>query len=555
MTITPSPQNFLEIMGNSRLYRVPPFQRDYSWTEDALEDLWEDLTEVRQEKGSHYLGHIVLQKKDESEFIIIDGQQRLASLSILVLAIIAVLRERGFDGHADALHETFIVSKDIVTLEKNNKLQLNLNDGSFYRMICRGEELPVRKLTASTRKLKKAFTFFRDKVKKLTDEELSVDPRVLLPGFVGIIGKNLEFTVINVNDEQAAFRVFETLNARGVQLSVPDLLKNFLFAKYFRDEEDPNKGEYDEIQEKWGFINAQLGDKNFADFLIAEWNSRHRLVRRNKLFREIRKEVNTHESASEYLGILRRQCTVYPALLDGGDEFWQELHNTNISKNLNALALYNIKQPHALFLAAWTQWREKNEVSKFDKLVDWVTNFSIRYNVIGRRSPSEQERLYNSLCELVRTGNSLPQIKEKLLSLYPADAVFIGDFAKFSFSASTPKRPRYILSKLEGEMSGAPCDPSVLTLEHILPQNPGENWIEYFGNDWEDHVNRLGNITLVERKKNLGQEPYAEKKDALGKYSYALNRQLEQWECWDKDAIEARQKNMAEIACRCWRID
>ena len=542
-------------MRNSRLYRVPPYQRDYGWTEDQLEDLWEDLIEVWREDTIHYLGYIVLQEIDKSkESIVIDGQQRLASLSILVLVITAKLRELGHLDHAAALEAAFIFSEDLVTLNKRKKLKLNRNDDDLYRKMCGGENLPQRKLNPSNRKLNRTFSFFQEKVQNLINEKGAKDPKELLPKFIEVFGNNLAFTVVNVDNDLAAFRVFETLNARGAQLSVPDLLKNFLFSKYFGYEDRPHPGEYSEIEENWQFINDQLGDKSLGDFLVAEWNSRHGLVRRKKLFREIRKEVDSHDDAKEYLDILQRQCEVYPALLDGGDEFWRKFHNTNISEDLNALALYSIKQPHALFLAAWMKWGgSKRGDSDFVKLVNWVTNFSIRYNVVGRRSPPEQERLYDSLCASVREGKALLEIKSKLLSLYPADDIFTRDFANISFPASNSKKVRYILSKLEETISGRSCNSIDLTLEHILPQKPGEAWVEYFGNDWEDYVNRLGNITLIEKGKNPGQEPYAEKKKILGT-SYELNTRLQSWDSWDKEAIEARQMKMAKVACSCWRI-
>ena len=117
--------NYLELIGNGRSYRVPPYQRDYSWLEDQWEDLWNDIADLRpHSEDHHYLGALVVEGKSDREFLVIDGQQRLATLSLLALAVIARLRamaESGIDSEANRergkeIRNRFIGEKDPASL-------------------------------------------------------------------------------------------------------------------------------------------------------------------------------------------------------------------------------------------------------------------------------------------------------------------------------------------------------------------------------------------------------------------------------------------------------
>ena len=134
--------NFLELIGNGKVYRAPPYQRDYSWKEEHWEDLWSDLLALREHSDDrHYMGALVVEGKSDREFLIIDGQQRLATLSILALAVIAKLTEMAENGEdagsnrerAAGLRNRFIGEKDPASLIETSKLFLNVSDDAFYQ--------------------------------------------------------------------------------------------------------------------------------------------------------------------------------------------------------------------------------------------------------------------------------------------------------------------------------------------------------------------------------------------------------------------------------------
>ncbi len=139
-------QTWRQLMGNGLIYQVPRFQRDYSWGQDEWEDLWVDIQALFSEDAEpgHYMGYIVLQSADSKHFDIIDGQQRLTTLSILVLAVLKHLRnliDEGIDPEnnkkrEEQLRNNFIGYLDPVTLVPQTKLSLNRNNDDFYKDKC-----------------------------------------------------------------------------------------------------------------------------------------------------------------------------------------------------------------------------------------------------------------------------------------------------------------------------------------------------------------------------------------------------------------------------------
>ncbi|MCI5141249.1 MAG: DUF262 domain-containing protein, partial [Candidatus Electrothrix sp. ATG1] len=281
MNFTTANNTFRQLMGNGLLYRVPPFQRDYSWSADEWDDLWQDLLSLHttDEEPSHYMGYLVLQSSDSKRFDIIDGQQRITTISIMLLAAISLLHDLAKtdainDKRAEQLRNSYIGYLDPVTLTAKSKLTLNRHNDRFYQdYLVPIERLPQRGLNASEHLLRKAFLWFKTRLK--ADIETSGEK---IAGFVDQTVDRLFFTVITVTDELNAFKVFETLNARGVRLSATDLLKNYLFSVISK--EGAHSSELRTLEERWEAIIGLLGSDSFPEFLRIFWNSGHKLVRK-----------------------------------------------------------------------------------------------------------------------------------------------------------------------------------------------------------------------------------------------------------------------------------
>jgi hypothetical protein len=544
-TINTKDSNLRDLLGNGKKYYVPKFQRDYSWKNEQWQDLWNDIEFICNNDEYHYMGYLVLQEKDDdSTYIIIDGQQRFATFSLIILAAIKRLKEINDNERAELLLETFIGTKDLTYLKTENKLKLNRNNDFDYRNAVEGQPIQSRGAKKTIRLMHDALDFFYHKFCSFSQGE---DINSLIEN----IAKKTLFTTIFIGDELSAYKVFETLNARGVKLSSADLLKNYLFSIIDVDKNMPDNL-IDELDEKWERIGANISGKNYTDYIFTEWNSRHKRVRQNQLFKSIKDKIITNDIASNYLNELGNNCYLYAALVNPEDIFWKDSgeHN-NIKKDLLFLRMFGISQPISLLFASYLTFKKD-----FHKILKWVKVLSLRYNIICREHTGEQENLYSDICVLISNGCGIDDIKEKLLVLYPDDEKFKLNFSDKTFpTKQSNKKARYLLARLEECESVTSINEAVLTIEHILPENPDDRWVEYFSGDWQKFNQRLGNMTLIDTHSNMSQESFDKKKQVLFNSIYKTNKNVNKYPEWDEDAINSRQIILAEIACNLWKID
>ncbi len=501
MSMEPTNQTFQELLSNGVRYIVPRFQRDYTWYQEQWEDLWADIETLDQEHF-HYIGYIVLQRKGAHDFEVVDGQQRLVTLSLLVLAAMRQLRQlvdAGVEATENSerirvLTERFIGSKNPISLKVDSKLSLNRNNGAYFKAICSNLDAPRRRgLTVTNRLLYKAFDFFCEKEMGDSGAEIAK--------FVEQVTSSMVFTKIVVQDDLNAYKVFETLNARDVQLSTPDLIKNYLFSVITRNHDVPDE-DLDELDADWSVIVDQLGESNFTDFIRYHHNFQKTLVTKKDLFTSVRKLTDTPESAYAYLRSLTIHAPLYASLQNPHDGRWeQQLDHQQLRVlriYLEGLRLFNIKQPFTILMAAFTTFSK----DEFIKLAKYLYVLSIRYNVICHQSANEQEKAYNQIAIKIHTGDfsraSHVKNSEQFKRLYPKDDSFINSFGFHKMPGrQTAKKIRFLLSQIESHL-GHQTDYIKTTLEHVCPYHPDEHWHDYFGEGINDIQDRLGNMVLLD---------------------------------------------------------
>lgn len=555
MLMEPKNENFNELIGGSNKYLVPRFQRDYAWDIEQWEDLWSDINGLDDE-GFHYMGYIVLQQTEQYQYEVIDGQQRLVTLSIIVLAAmkaISEIIERGEDEEdnkerLDEITKKFVGNKNLVSLKVVNKLELNRNNSRYFKQICSTLEAPNHRGITSTNKLiRKCFEFFSAKEFGNTGAEIAQ--------FIMDFSSAMVFTKIIVQDDLNAYKVFETLNARGVQLSTPDLLKNYLFSIVTKDD-NIDIEELNELDEQWSELIVQLGENNVSDFVRYHHNSYRKMVTKKELFSSMRRAVTAPSEAYAYLKDLIKYAPVYASLINPSDSWWAEQppKYKDALHYLVGIRLFNIKQPLAVLLPAFTNFTPE----EFVKTVKYLYVLSIRYNVICHLSPSEQESLYNQIA--IKVSNKeykrASHIKnaEEFQRLYPDDNAFFNAFEFHRMpSRQTAKKIRFILSEIENYL-GFHCDFNKTTLEHICPYNPEKQWIDDFGEGINDVRDRLGNMVLLD-KDELKRASFSDKKAAYDKSKYHLAQKVTEHEKWNLDSVNEQQRWMAEQAVKTWRID
>lgn len=543
---------FGELAGNGKTYEVPPFQRDYSWDKEEWEDLWLDLLALDQE-GDHYMGYLVLQEtKEPKKFIIIDGQQRITTISLLILAAVQYLIEQGDSQRAEDLKKTYLSSRDLVRQIEIPKLTLNYNNIYIYGGKLMQFDLPQNLvgLKPSEKRLIGAYKYF---LKKFTDHFKNESTQSVTEFITRKIDIKLFFTSITVKDDLNAFKVFETLNARGVKLSTADLLKNFLFSMIFT----PNAGSITQEEKKWHRINDVLGKTDVTTYLRHFWNARHYPgERKSTLFKTIKNEIQKQSDSIQLLNELDNNVSIYVALETPQSEIW----TNEQSKLVEELNILDVSQCYPLLMTAKSKWTEV----EFNKLLRDIITISFRYNTIGGQNPNELERIYGKASvaifkEEITTAREL--FNTYLKEAYLDDDSFKNDFINKTINTQKYNGlVKYVLAKLEVQYGGNEPELKAkqLSVEHILPENPTEDWVQNFhGVDMENYIYRIGNFTLLEANKNreADRKSFDEKKIIYQTSNYRLSTQTITSENWVPKGVVNRQKELANRALTVWKVN
>ncbi len=552
-------------MGNGLIYRIPRFQRDYSWTEEEWEDLWMDILGTIKDGGepAHYMGYLVLQSDNDKTFDVIDGQQRLTTMNLIVLAVLKNI-QRLIDEkknaapnkqRLDQIRQTYIGYLDPVTLVSRSKLTLNRNNDNYFQTyIVPLGHLPVRGFRASEHSLRKAFEWFESRIREYA-AKAGGDAGIALAQFIESMSDKLFFTVITVTDELNAYKVFETLNARGVRLSATDLLKNYLFSVLHRDGQ--HEHELKSLENRWEAMVGRLGSESFPDFLRVHWNSRFSFLRQTELFKTIRGKIVTRDEVFELIRQMEQDMDAYMALTQPEASQW----SAALKQHATDLRMFGVKQPFPLLMSA----RRVFSDAAFESVLRACVIISFRYNVIGSQPTNEQERVYNQVAEKIATGRlaDATAVMMAMSSIYPSDVAFRANFSEKSMRTMQSRNKRvvrYILCALEKQLTDAALDfdSDSFNLEHVLPENPEAGWEAFSEDELEALVFRLGNLTLLQKSanKDLGNAPYAQKKPVFAASSFGITRKVAEDNAdWTPERLAARQNWMANQATSIWRID
>ena len=303
-----------------------------------------------------------------------------------------------------------------------------------------------------------------------------------------------------------------------------------------------------------------LGNEAFPEFLRVYWNSCNRIVRKTELFKVIRTRVRDRESAFGLIRQLVDCARIYAAIRDPNDGLWNDAERDHLAN----LKLYNVRQHYPLLLAAYRKWGTTNR-SDFTRVLRSIDILSFRYNVICNFQTNEQERVYSQIAVKLSEGRiqAAGEVKQALASLYPDDEVFKAAVEKKALVTTNSRNRRIvrkILFQVEKHLSGQDFEfeSDKYNVEHVLPENPGDEWCDYDENAEEDFIYRLGNLTLMAASENrdLGNVGYETKRSAYESSVFAITRKIaEDYAEWNSDKIVARQNWLARQVVMLWRVE
>lgn len=524
-----------------RRLEVPRYQRSYSWSIEEVQTFWGDLRSASLlATPDYFLGTLVVSSDlGLRRGVVIDGQQRLATTALLLAALRDEFRDAGEESRSLAFQAEYLSYMDLGEGRSLPRLALNKYDNEVFQRIALGEPVGLIGFLPSTRRLMEAYEYLKSEVHKEV-EAARGEWRKKLIDWSEFLEVNARVVVLDVPSSADAFLIFETLNDRGLALSVADLLKNFLYGVAAHS--------IDEVEGNWdrmvGSIDASGDEQRMLDYLRHYWSSWYGATRERDLYRSFRSRIRSPELAVSMSSSLANASSNYLALLTGVPELWPGgLVRRNESETL---VLLGLSQNRPLLLAAMDHFQG----SELGILVRAMICWSVRGLLVGRIGGGTTEKYYCDVAMKIRAGRvrSAEQVLEALGSVVPDDEQFL---AAAELTAAPPSRlTRYLLLAYENYLNGRP-DPAVIDLEEysragfqrVTSRSSVSQLADGVRTSW---INRLGNVVLVERAPRSGTWP------DWSQQPYKSSQILAEFASWGEEAVASRQSAFANAALKIW---
>lgn len=537
--------------------KVPPNQREYSWEEKQITDLFQDLDNaIKTKKSTYFLGTIVLAKGGKDIPEIIDGQQRLATTSILLAAIRNhFLKEAEMKNSIDS---DFLITYDRIKKEQVPKLTLNIDDNEYFRkrIISSQEVKPTRE---SHCRIDFAAQKAAEKVQDITKGVTERNANELLNEWLEFIEKRATVIFLSVPDELNAFMMFETLNDRGLKTTQADLLKNYLL----REAED----RLNEAQLKWSKMVSNLEALGIDDIIMTYLRhitiTQYGPTREKDIFSRIQSNVSGKTRAIIFLDKLAEYADSYAAILTPSHKKWNA-YSMKTREAITVLQELRIQQIRPLMLAVAQHFNEIETEKALRSFIFWT----VRFLICGGMRGGQLEEAYGLRAKEIVDGkiNNTKGLLEALKNILPTDGVFESSFSTARVSQSY--LARYYLRSIESYLRQENDEPEltvvkdtgIVNLEHILPQELTKDWSYIREEVASAYTNRLGNLTIMKSKVNtdFGNKSFKIKREEFKKSQLLLNRFIFDMTTektkWGIEEIENRQKKLAETAIKTWPL-
>ncbi|NIF37849.1 DUF262 domain-containing protein [Enterobacter sp. Tr-810] len=536
---------------------IPIYQRLYSWSLKECEQLWEDIIRCGRDEDNqgHFIGSVVYIENglysvtSQSPLLIIDGQQRITTVSLLIAALAEAVGDLELiEGFNQAQLRGFYLTNPLLSGEKRYKLILSLTDNETLRAIIDGKPLPE---TSSVR-VKENFDFFREKLRD----------KVLLETVCKGLGKLIVVDISLQRGNDNPQLIFESMNSTGKKLSQADLIRNYILMG-LETERQTNL-----YNDHWRRMELLFGQEAYSEQFDAFM--RHYLTVKTG---DIPKIDDIYEAFKQYFHQTKKsvECILaeihqyagYYCSIALGAEKNKELKN--VFQNIRELRM-DVAYP--LMLELYDDYKhDKLSVEDYSEALRLMESYVFRRAVCSIPTNS-MNKTFAGLSKNFDKERYLESIKASFILLpsyrrFPGDEEFIRDIQTrdlYNFRSRS-----YWLRRLENHKHKEPISVEGYTIEHILPQcdNKQEkvpvSWRTELGDEWqrvwETRRHTLGNLTLTGYNSEYSNRSFSEKRDMDGGFKYShlrLNDGLSALDSWNESTISARAEKMAILASDVW---
>lgn len=550
-------------------YEIPRFQRPYSWQRDNVEDFWNDT--VVNSDSDYFIGSIVVYKAQSNVRGIVDGQQRLTTITMVLCALRDAMNGNGQTEMAAGLHK--LIERPDIDNTPRFIIHTESSYPYFQEFIQKFGKPDVDPLVGEEEALMQAafkqIVFYIDAsveaikgdpslAKQKKEVEIAAKLRDIRDKILA-----LKLIFIELDDEDDAYIAFETLNTRGLDLTVAHLVKNHL-TRLLR----AKNAMVDLPKEKWGQLVEVLEESEvdlpLEQFLHHYWLSKYDYTTVKKLFKEIKKQI-TKANAKDFLDSLVREAAFYRELHEPSFRRWKKDEKKCVPRSLDALNLFRVKQQIPMVLSIVREYHSGGiKLKHAEDALRAIENFHFIFTAItSQRSSGGISFMYAlharqllGATNLQEKVSVLTALKTKLGPKLPTLPEFEANFAKLAYSEDFTKQKKlvqYILAKIcEYSSEGIVVDYEQMTIEHLAPQKPKQG-----ATMSQDKVASIGNLVLVDSKLNdkLANRSFKEKKAILLKSHVPLDDTIINATDWTEKQIDERTSALSTLAYKkLWRI-
>ncbi|MBZ5564634.1 MAG: DUF262 domain-containing HNH endonuclease family protein [Acidobacteriia bacterium] len=534
---------------------VPTFQRGYSWEIKHVKTFWTDINDPNR-SPKYFLGPIVILNKSDTVTELLDGQQRLATATILFSVLRDVGRELGF---VDANNFAAYVQRDFIIGEEGQRcLQMGELDDSYFSECVQADNAPTSKRSPklrSQRHISQARQFLLQSVRTAISTKDKFESLKYLKTLKNFLRSDLVLACITVDSDGDAFQIFETLNDRGLRLSVPDLLLNYLM-RVCPQQDRP------QLRKVWNEMVMLMGRRDISRFLRHLWVSRYGDLKTESLFSALKSEISKQSISSvDFVQACATECQNYMALLT----FSEEQIGSAAPYVRSLIQGIDAQSSLPMLLSAYTKFTPAD----FTNITKWLLVFVTRWSVLLGLESSELETQLFALARSIRNisdkdekakQSKVKEVKETLRKLSP-------DHKQIDAAAERlilpPESAAYVIRKLSDAMESKTKEKGTgheSNLEHIYPQNPDEGtWGGESGQAaLEPYTWHIGNLTMLGERLNtkVKNEEYPVKRAKYASSELVMAQSIaKKYAVWDRSTIEDRAKTLAPWLKQIWNFD
>ena len=551
-------KNLLQFLSNRQQLSIPIYQRKYSWTEKECGQLFDDVIRVANaiQEENHFIGsitymnpegHIVM---DIDKLMIIDGQQRITTISLLISALSDFLYENPIENiNPKKLINYYLINEDEMGELKYKLILTDEDKATLIKIInnlTKEEKIPFD--NEDSKRVKENFEYLKARINEGNAKLI----------YQGLNKLRIIFVALEYNKDNPQL-IFESLNSTGLELSQADLIRNYILMGLNTDEQETLYTTYwKKIEKLFEESGSWLFDKFIRDYLTVKTD---KVPTFRNIYSDFKKYSKTFDNVEELVNDVFKFSNYFSCIAFGEEE------NKKLKEALDSLSSmgYDVTYPFMLHL-----YKDYATgllgVDEFIEMIMFTESYLLRRLICSIPTPSLNKtfaKMYNDIDkDNYSESYQIELVLKENYQRMPTDDEFGINFKEKDIYNLSGRNKLYIFDKFENWKEKEKTDVEAYQIEHVMPQNPNlsQEWIEALGPNYKEiqktYLHTIGNLTLTGCNPELSDKPFPEKRDmdcGLGNSKIGLNHYFWKLDTWNEEEIIKRADHLISKAYEIWR--